>query len=333
MSLTINTNISSMVAQQNLAKATGSMNQAIERMTTGYKINHAGDNAAGYSIARNWETQLGSLDVAADNAATGADMLATLEDTYALVSSHIQRIRDLTEQAANGTYGKDSKVAIESEIKARIDEINRIAANCEFNGKKLMDGTQGAMNLQVGLYSSDDSKINLAASLFTNSTIGGLLAAYSSTTASGGVTLANILKAANNGTAVTVSAAGISTDAQKHALAAACAGLVYNSSTGAFTDQTTANCGPEQMLDFLDKVMSSISTKATTLGAAQNRVDSAIESIAVQSENITSSLSTLRDADVAEESSRYIQSQILQQAAATLLSTANQTPSIALNLI
>ena len=76
MALTINTNISSLVAQQNLSKATGSLNKAIERMTTGYKINHAGDNAAGYSIARNWETQLGSLDVAADNAATGADMMS-----------------------------------------------------------------------------------------------------------------------------------------------------------------------------------------------------------------------------------------------------------------
>ena len=136
MALTINTNISSLVAQSNLAKATSSLNQAIERMTTGYKINHASDNAAGYSIARNWETQLGSLDVAADNAATGADMLATLEDTYALVTSHVQRVRDLTEQAANGTYGSDSLKAIEAEITARLEEVNRIAANCEFKDRK-----------------------------------------------------------------------------------------------------------------------------------------------------------------------------------------------------
>ena len=87
------------------------------------------------------------------------------------------------------------------------------------------------------------------------------------------------------------------------------------------------------MLDVIDSVINEISARVTTLGAAQNRIDSAIESIAVQSENITSSLSTLRDADIAEESSNYIQAQILQQAAATLLSTANQTPSIALNLL
>ena len=130
MSLTINTNLSSLIVQSNLNKSTNALNLAMERMTTGYKINHASDNAAGYSIAKSWEAKLGSLDVAADNAATGADMLSTLEDHYALISTHIQRVRDLTEQAANGTYGDQSKQAIEEEIKARLQEVNRIAANC-----------------------------------------------------------------------------------------------------------------------------------------------------------------------------------------------------------
>ena len=87
------------------------------------------------------------------------------------------------------------------------------------------------------------------------------------------------------------------------------------------------------MLGKIDEVINKISDRVTTLGAAQNRIESAIESIGVQTENITSSLSTLRDADVATESSNYIKSQILQQASATLLATANQTPSIALNLL
>ncbi len=285
MALTINTNISSLVAQRNLSKATASLNQAIERMTTGYKINHAADNAAGYSIARNWETQLGSLDVAADNAATGADMLTTLEDTYALVTSHLQRVRDLTEQAANGTYGAQSLEAIKSEITARLEEVNRISANCEFSGKKLMDGSITAnINLQVGLYADANSQIALDKSLFAKSDVKTLVGEE------------------------------IATFASK------CAGL---------TTGTTA----ESMLTKLDTAINTISGRITTLGAAQNRIESAIESIGVQSENITSSLSTLKDADVAEESSNYIKSQILQQAAATLLSTANQTPSIALNLI
>ena len=285
MALTINTNLSSLIVQSNLSKATSSLNNAIERMTTGYKINHASDNAAGYSIARNWETQLGSLDVAADNAATGADMMTTLEDTYSLVSSHLQRVRDLTEQAANGTYGSESLQAIQSEITARLDEVDRIAANCEFNGLKMMDGSmKNDINLQVGLYSNDDSKIVLDKSLFAKADINTLF----------GEAKADVAKK--------------------------CAGL--EKGTAAST-----------MLDKIDKVINNISGRVTTLGAAQNRIESAVESISVQSENITSSLSTLRDADVAEESSNYIKAQILQQASATLLATANQTPSIALNLL
>ena len=299
MALTINTNLSSMIVQSNLSKATTSLNQAIERMTTGYKINHASDNAAGYSIARNWEAQLGSLDVAASNAATGADMLSTLEDHYALVSSHVQRVRDLTEQAANGTYGTQSLKAIKSEIGARLQEIDRIAANCEFSGRYMMDGSlKKGLGIQVGIDGDKDkSQIALAGDLFKRGDVKALF---------------------TNDDADTV------TEAQKASaredIAEKCAGL----KTG-----TTAS----SMLETIDDVINTISSRITTLGAARNRIDSAIESIGVQAENITSSLSTLRDADVATESSNYIKAQILQQASATLLATANQTPSIALNLL
>ena len=91
--------------------------------------------------------------------------------------------------------------------------------------------------------------------------------------------------------------------------------------------------GANEMLQYLDAAINDISSRVTKIGAAQNRVESAITALDVQSQNLTSSLSTLRDTDVAEESSNYIQAQILQQASATLLSTANQTPSIALNLV
>ncbi len=299
MAITINTNLSSMIVQSNLSKATFSLNKAIERMTTGFKINHAADNAAGYSIARNWEAQLGSLEVAAANAATGADMLSTLEDHYALVSTHVQRVRDLTEQAANGTYGTQSLKAIKSEINARLEEIDRIAANCEFSGQYMMNGSlKAGLGIQVGIDgNAAKSQIALAGDLFKRGDVKALF---------------------NNDDSDSV------TDEQKKAaredLATKCAGLKSG---------TTAS----SMLANIDDVINTISSRITTLGAARNRIDSAVESIGVQSENIMSSLSTLRDADVATESSNYIKAQILQQASATLLATANQTPSIALNLL
>lgn len=281
MALTINTNLSSLIVQKNLSSATTSLNNAIERMSTGYKINHAKDDAAGFSIANNWQTKIGSLDVASDNASMGADMLKTAEENYSLITEHLQRVRDLTEQAANGTYGADSLKAIASEMTARLNEIDRIAANAEFNGISLMKGTGTAVNLQVGLDASDNSKIALEATLF----------------------------------------------------AGAASKDLIGSEIAAFVTKASATATAASALTELDKAITKVSDRQTAIGAAQNRVESAISAISVQSENLTSSLSTIKDADVANESSSYIKAQILQQASATLLATANQAPSIALNLI
>lgn len=339
MPLTINTNISSLIAQRNLTSATNSMNQALERLTTGYKINNAKDNAAGYSIANMWETQLGSLDVAADNAATGIDLLTTAEETYQLLTSHLQRVRDLTEQAANGTYGSASLKAIQSEISARLMEVNRISANAEFNGIKLMaynmDGqdneavgiTEAGINLQVGLYADENSIINLNVELFSNASLTGLFTGMASVTSESGKTLQTLIQEAGGDVAALGTAENI------EAFAAACAGLVYDPGDSSFVLQTDGDNGAKEMLAFLDDAINDISSRVTKIGAVQNRVESAVSALDVQSQNLTSSLSTLRDTDVAEESSNYIQASILQQASATLLSTANQLPSIALNLI
>ena len=132
----INTNLSSLIVQSNLKTSTNGLNTAIERMTTGFKINHAKDNAAGYSISTKLSSQLSSYDVALDNASMGLDMLTTAQDSLDLITSHYQRMRDLAEQAANGTYGEDSLKAIQSEIDARKAEIERIVANTEYNGIK-----------------------------------------------------------------------------------------------------------------------------------------------------------------------------------------------------
>ena len=282
MALTINTNLSSLIVQKNLTSATNSLNSSIERMTTGLKINHAVDNAAGFSIATNWKTQLGSLDIAAQNISMGIDLLTTAEDNYSLLTTHLQRIRDLTEQAANGTYGSVSRSAIKQEITARLDEIDRISQGVEYNGIDLMKGMDGNLQLQVGITQNHAvSQISLSNTLFAKSTATALL--------------------------------GV---ASKDTFATNCIG-------------TSASA----QLATLDTALSNISNRVTQLGAAQNRLQSAQSSNNVQIQNLTSSLSTLRDSDVASESSRYIQAQILQQAASTLLATANQTPSIALNLL
>lgn len=286
MALTINTNLGSLIVQKNLDKATKSLNQAIERMTTGSKINSAKDDAAGYAVATKMDTQLGSISVAQDNVAIGGSMLSTLESNYDLITTHLQRIRDLTEEAANGTYGQDSIDAIKAEVTARMAEIDRIAASSEFNGLKLMDGagnpSKNGVTLQIGIDSSANSRLALDKELFGDAKA---------------ATLMEVDAATFQG---------------------------YYTAGGA--DYGTA-------LDAIDKALSAVTTRQTNIGAVQNRLESAAEALEVQYSNVTSSLSTIKDADVAKESSEYIKAQILQQASASLLSTANQTPSIALNLI
>ena len=333
MTLTINTNIASIIAERNLNNATKTLNQSLERLSTGYTINHASDNAAGYSIADMWTTQISSLDMAASNASMGADLVTTAEQTYGLLTEHLQRIRDLTVQASNGTFGSTSLKAIQSEINARLQEISRISANSEYNGVKLMayasdvTGTgisADGIDLQVGLYADDDSVINLGVNLFSNASVSGLFNTFSG--------FSDMVDAAKGDQTVEK----YNTDIGYQAIAAACSGLVISSESSGFYDftlQSDSTKGAEQMIGFIDDAIDEIARRVTQIGAAQNRVNSALSAIDVQSQNLTSSLSTLRDTDVASESSKYIQAQILQQASATLLSTANQTPSIALNLI
>ena len=283
MALTINTNLGSLIVQKNLDDATTALNKSIERMTTGYKINSAGDDAAGFAVATKMDTQLSSISVAQDNVAMGASMLSTAESNYDLITTHLQRIRDLTEEAANGTYGQDSIDAIKAEISARWDEIDRIAASTEFNGIKILNGSQtGGIRLQIGIDSTANSQLTLAADLFGNST-GQVLSGVAKATFTGYFTVGG----ANYGTA----------------------------------------------LNAIDTALTKVTTRQTQIGAIQNRLESAADALEVQYSNVTSSLSTIRDADVAAESSEYIKAQILQQASASLLSTANQTPSIALSLI
>ena len=282
MTLTINTNMASLTVQHNMDKATKSLNQSIERMTTGYKINSAKDDAAGYSVMTKMDTNLRSTSVCQNNVAMGSSLLSTLESNYDIMIEHMQRIRDLTEEAANGTYGTDSLAAINAEIEARFTEIDRIAAVTEYNGKPLMTGG-GAINIQVGIDSSANSTITLAAALFAD--------AKAQTT---------IGKSATEYKAL-------------------------------ITTPSTANI--KTALDAIDAGLTNITSRQTSIGAYQNRLDSAADALTVQYDNLTSSLSTVRDTDVASESSNFIKAQILQQASASLLTTANQTPSIALNLI
>ena len=338
-SITINTNLASLTAQRNLSKATSSMNTAMERLTTGFRINSGKDDAAGSAVSNLMEAQISAYDVAESNTTMGLTLLDTAEGVLDIVGDYVQRIRDLTEQAANGTYGTASLNAIRTEVEQRMLEIDRLCAVIDFNGIQLLDGTstaaQGAgVNLQVGNNAGEANIINLDASLFQSAKCSALLitankncsmdkATWYTRTDADESTKALELRITNG-----KSDDGLYdyTNAKK---IEAPAGSITAICDAVYTDDRTAR----EFLYFLDDAIENISARSALIGAYMNRVESAVDAIGVQKENIVSANSSIKDADVAEESSNYIKYQILQQSAATLLSTANQQPQIALNLL
>ena len=347
-SITINTNLASLTAQRNLSKSTTSMNTAMERLTTGFRINSGKDDAAGAAVSNLMEAQITAYDVAESNTQMGLTLLDTAEGVLDIVGDYIQRIRDLTEQAANGTYGTASMQAIRTEVEQRMLEINRLCAVVDFNGIQLLDGTSsaaqgGGLNLQVGNNAGEANIINLDSSIFLSAKCTALLVTANKNTAD--QTQANWYKRANDAESTTAleqrltqtssstpytdAETGITYDYSKAKQITAPDGSITAICDAVYTDDRTAR----EFLYFLDDAIENISARSALIGAYMNRVESAVDAISVQKENIVSANSSIKDADVAEESSNYIKYQILQQSSATLLATANQQPQIALNLI
>src|SRR5690606_25717804 len=148
----INTNYLALVSQNNLTKSQGALGTAIERLSSGLRINSAKDDAAGQAIANRMTAQVRGMTQAARNANDGISLAQTAEGNLNEINSNLQRIRELAVQAANDSNQGSDRTSIQTEINQRISEINRIASSASFNGQKLLDGSIGAtgLNFQVG---------------------------------------------------------------------------------------------------------------------------------------------------------------------------------------
>jgi flagellin len=161
MSLTVNTNILSLTAQNNLNQSQKSLNTAIERLSSGSKINSAKDDAAGQAIANRLTSQIRGLNQASSNANDGISLAQTTEGALNQVNDNLQRIRQLSVQAANGTNSSSDLQSIQKEISQRLAEINRVSQQTAFNGTKVLDGSKSSISIQVGSQDGQTISINL----------------------------------------------------------------------------------------------------------------------------------------------------------------------------
>ncbi|UXI00593.1 flagellin [Photobacterium sp. TY1-4] len=155
MAVTVNTNVSAMTAQRYLGKATSDLSTSMERLSTGSKINSAKDDAAGLQISNRLVAQTRGLNVAMRNANDGISIAQTAEGAMQESTSILQRMRDLSLQSSNGANSDEDRVAIQEEVNALQDELNRIAETTAFGGRKLLNGTFGEAAFQIGADSGE----------------------------------------------------------------------------------------------------------------------------------------------------------------------------------
>ncbi|WP_028220588.1 flagellin [Paraburkholderia oxyphila] len=171
--LTINSNISSLVAQENLNGSGSALSQAITRLSSGKRINSAADDAAGLAISTTLQTQINGLNQGVSNANDGTSIVQTASSGLSQITSSLQTIRQLAVEASNGTLSSSDMQSLQSEVQQQIAEVNRIASQTTYNGKNLLNGSAGAVTFQVGANVGQTMTLNLSTNMSASQLGGG----------------------------------------------------------------------------------------------------------------------------------------------------------------
>jgi flagellin len=278
MGLRINTNVPALIAQRNLRTTRTSLDRSLERLSSGQRINHAGDDAAGLAISESLRAQIRGLGQAERNAQDGISLVQVAEGGLAEVSNILIRMRELGVQAASDTVGQQERAYLDIEFQQLLEEIDRIARSTEFNRVPLLSGSTSTFEIQVGVGNNPSiDRIKL---------FGG-----------------------NHAADVNVTALGIN--------------------LASVADKPSA----QNSLALIDSALASTTSIRAEFGAMQNRLQSVINNIMINKENLSAANSRIRDTDVAEETTELTKQNILMQSGVAVLGQANTTIKSALNLL
>ncbi len=276
MPLYINTNVASLEAQRNLNASQSQLQKSFQRLSSGFRINTAADDAAGLGISEGMRAKIRSFAVAERNTNNAISMTNTAEGGLNQISGILVRMREIAVQSANGDLTQTDRGYLDTEFQVLKSEITRLAETTQFNSLELLAGSSTSnLTFQVGINTTSFDTI---------------------TVAFGGVTLTTL---------------GIS--------AAAVSGSDRTASATAITA--------------IDTAITNVSTTRSTFGAATNRLNRAVANAQTMRTNLSAANSSIRDVDVAEETSQLARSQVLLQAGTAVLSQANQMPNLALSLL
>jgi len=292
MGLRIKTNIASLNTQRTMNGTSSAIGESMAKLSSGYRINKAADDAAGLAVSESMKAKMRSLGQAQRNALDGVSIVQTAEGSMNEVSNILVRLRELATQAASDTLGNTERSYTNREYTQLVGEIQRISNTTNWNGTPLLDGGEnlsdkGMFTLYIGagnglVENTDTMRIGVE-NIKVNAEELGL------------------------GTGAEIGPEKIGDD---------------------FSRETAA-----AKLDVIDKALENISSSRSYLGATQSRLNSAINNLGVQIENLKSANSRIRDVDFAEETATLTQNRILQQAGASVLAQANQAPEVAMQLL
>lgn len=285
MGITLGANISALQAQRRLNIATQSLSKTYERLSSGQRINTAGDDAAGLAIADSLRAQTRIANVAIRNANDGISSLTIADSALGEIGNVLSRLAELAQQSANGVYTPTQRSALSNEFSALGSEIERIAVTTEFNGVKVISAA-ASTNFQVGLNGQSTAIISV-------NNVAGTLAA---------------LGLANSGSSSLV--------------------FSLNGATG-----DVGLTASRLALDAVNGAIQSLAATRGSLGAAQSRLEFAINAVSSLRENYAAAESRIRDVDVASEAAELTRLSIIQQTTTAVLAQANQQPGLALRLL
>jgi flagellin len=277
MGLRINTNVPSLVAQRNLRGTRAMLDRTLERLSSGSRINHAGDDAAGLAISETLRAQIRGIGQAERNAQDGISLIQVAEGGLVEISNILIRMRELGVQASSDTVGTRERKFLDLEFQQLMEEIDRIANSIEFNGNPLLNGNGTTFEVQIGTKNNPlVDRIRLFDPYASNVNLVSL-----------GLNLTNV------------------------------------------ADKTTA----QSSLSSIDDALNRVTATRAEFGAMQNRLQSVINNLNVNKENMMAANSRIRDADLAEETSELTKQQILSQSGVSVLTQANSSIKTALGLL
>lgn len=307
MSSVLNTNVPALLAQRNLSIHTGNVERSMERLSSGYRINRAADDAAGLSISQNLRSQIRRMQQAVRNTQDGISILQVAEGAISTIGDNLQRIRELTVQAANDNNSPESRDAIETEIQALLNDIDRIAQSTEFNNQPILDGTlqlaggPATIPIQIGPNSTFQTNVM------------DLRPALQSVLSGDPVVTGALGQAAGSGLGIVGGA-----------------GNEFGSIAAIdFVDNDAA----QGFLSDIDAAIDRAVAIRSSMGSFQNQLESVIFNLNSSIENLSASDSRIRDLDIARETADLAKHQVLQNASVGVLGQANKLPQMILGLL